>query len=65
MSVLVPSITNNNHHHHPHSSYFSTNTNRRLNGNISQTKQNRLTPNKLNEHEQTTDHVSTWSLLIL
>jgi hypothetical protein len=57
MSVLVPSITNNNNHHHPHSSYFSTNTNRRINGNSSQTKSNRSTANKLNENDQTTDHV--------
>ena len=37
--------------------YFSTNTTRRMNGNISQTKSNRLSTNKLNEHEQTNDHV--------
>jgi hypothetical protein len=56
MSVLVPSLTNNLHHHHS-SSYFSTNTNCRINGNMSQTKANRLTPNKVNENDQTTDHV--------
>jgi hypothetical protein len=50
MSVLVPSLTNN---HHQYSSYFSTNTNCRINGNLSQTKSNRLT----HENDQTNDHV--------
>ena len=53
MSVLVPSLTNNHHH----SSYFSTNTNRRTNGNLSQMKSNRLAVNKLIENDQNNDHV--------
>ncbi|CAF0757028.1 unnamed protein product [Adineta ricciae] len=56
MSVLVPSLINN-HHHHPHSSYYSNNSPRRTHGNISQTKQNRLSMNKIHENEQTNDQV--------
>jgi hypothetical protein len=48
MSVLVPSLTNPHH-----STYFSSNTTRRINGNISQTKSNRLTAN----NDQNKDHV--------
>jgi len=52
MSVLVPSITNSHH-----STYFSTNSNRRINENVSQTKQNRLPSKNLNDHDQNKDHV--------
>ncbi|UJR27285.1 hypothetical protein I4U23_008580 [Adineta vaga] len=55
MSVLVPSLINN--HHHPHTSYYSNNSTRRIHGNISQTKQNRLSINIINESEPTNDHV--------
>jgi beta-glucosidase-like glycosyl hydrolase len=52
MSVLVSSLTNPHH-----TTYFSNNTTRRINENVSQTKLNRLTSNKLNNHDQNKDHV--------
>jgi hypothetical protein len=56
MSVLVPPLTNHHHHHHP-PTYFSNNTTRRINGNSSQTKGNRLSLNKCNDNDQNKDHV--------
>jgi len=52
MSVLVSSVTNPHH-----STYFSNNTTRRINENVSQAKSNRLTSNKLPNHDQNKDHV--------
>lgn len=52
MSVLVSSLTNPHH-----SNYFSNNSTRRINENLSKKKSNHLTTNKLNNHDQNKDHV--------
>ena len=52
MSVLVPSLAN-----HHHTTYFSSTNNRRIHGNPSQTKTNRLSLNPTIDHDPNKDHV--------